>query len=353
MIDIVLQRYAFLALLAAGLFGASTPLSKLLVAGIGPFSLAGLLYLGSGFGLLAVWLVQRHRGRGVEREAPLERSDFPWLVGAVASGGIAAPVLLLWALSGTSASGASLLLSAEGVLTALIAVLVFREAVDTRVWVASLLLLVAGGMLAYLPATGFGVSLHALAVVGACALWGLDNNLTRPISGGDPVVIGMVKGLAAGSVNLAVGRLAGEAWPRLEYLTAAMTLGSLSYGASLLFYILALRHLGSARTAAHFGTAPFIGAILSVILLREPLTGTLIAAFGLTLASTWLVLGERHGHLHRHGPLEHNHRHTQDSHHQHEHEGGEGPEPHVHPHRHEPLSHTHGHLPDFHHRHRH
>lgn len=353
MIDTALQRYAFLALLAAALFGASAPLAKVLVAGIGPFSLAGLLYLGSGVGLLGVWVVRRHRDRGAEREAPLVRRDIPWLAGAVVSGGIAAPVLLLWGLSGTSASSASLLLSTEGVLTTLIAALVFREAVDARVWIASILLLAAGALLAYRPGATFGVSLHAIAVVGACVLWGVDNNLTRPISGGDPVVLGMVKGLMAGAVNLALGTMAAEVWPRLDYVIAAMALGSLSYGASLLFYILALRHLGSARTAAHFGTAPFIGAVLSIAFLHEPMTGTLLIAFFLMLASTWLILSERHAHSHVHDVLEHTHRHTHDAHHQHEHESGEGPEPHVHSHRHEAQSHSHPHLPDLHHRHRH
>lgn len=353
MINTGIQRFALLALLAAALFGASAPLSKLLLAGFGPLSLAAFLYLGSGLGLLVVWLLRRHRSQGVEKEAPLAGRDFLWLAGAVASGGVAAPVLLLWGLSGIPASGASLLLSTEGVLTTLISALVFREAVDGRVWVAAVLMLFAGSLLAYAPGVGVGLSVHALAVVAACGLWGLDNNLTRPISGGDPVVIAMVKGMAAGSVNLVLARLAGEVGPSPGYAAAALALGSLAYGASLLFYILALRHLGSARTAAHFGTAPFIGAILSVLLLGEPLSGTLLAAFGFMLVATWLVLTERHAHEHLHLPLEHAHRHIHDAHHRHPHDGSEGPEPHTHPHRHEPLLHDHPHLPDLHHRHSH
>jgi drug/metabolite transporter (DMT)-like permease len=172
MIDSALQRYAFLALLAAALFGASAPLSKLLVADVRPLSLAGLLYLGSGFGLLAVWLARRLRASAAQREAPLAGRHFLWLAGAVVSGGVAAPVLLLWGLSGMSASGASLLLSTESVLTTLIAAVIFREAVDGRVWIASLLMLAAGGLLAYAPDASFGLSVHALAVIAACALWG-------------------------------------------------------------------------------------------------------------------------------------------------------------------------------------
>jgi drug/metabolite transporter (DMT)-like permease len=352
MVDRNLQRFAFLALLAAALFGASAPLSKLLLIGIQPLSLAGLLYLGSGLGLLLIWIVRHGRGKG-DKEAPLMRHDLPWLAGAVITGGIAAPVLLLWGLSGVLASGASLLLSTEGVLTTLIAALAFREAVDVRVWIASTLMIAAGALLAYEPGASFGLSLHALAVVAACALWGLDNNLTRPISGGDPVVIAMVKGITAGSVNLVLGAFMGETWPALDYVGGALLLGSLSYGASLLCYILALRHLGSARTAAHFGTAPFIGAILSVILLGEPLTATVTGAFALMVAATWLVLTEQHGHAHVHEPMTHTHAHSHDAHHQHAHNGSEGPEPHTHKHQHDPLTHTHAHLPDLHHRHEH
>jgi len=353
MINREIQRFALLALFAAALFGASAPLSKRLLAGFGPLSLAAFLYLGSGLGLLAVWLLRRLRSRDVGKEAPLAGRDFVWLAGSVACGGIAAPVLLLWGLSGIPASGASLLLSTEGVLTTLISALAFREAVGGRVWAGAILMLFAGGLLAYSPGANVGLSVHALAVVAACGLWGLDNNLTRPISGGDPVVIAMVKGLVAGSVNLVLAHLAGEAGPSPAYATAALLLGSLAYGASLLFYILALRHLGSARTAAHFATAPFIGAILSVLLLGEPLTAPLLSAFGLMLVATWLVLTERHAHEHFHEPMEHAHRHVHDAHHQHPHDGSEGPEPHSHPHRHEALLHDHPHLPDLHHRHEH
>lgn len=353
MIDTSTQRFASLALVAAALFGASAPLSKMLLESMQPLSLAAFLYLGCGVGLSLVWLLQRFRRKGAGQGASLAGRDFLWLGGAVVSGGIAAPVMLLWGLSGISASGASLLLSSEGALTALIAALVFREAADPRIWVAAILLLLAGGVLAYAPGANFGLSVHALAVLGACALWGLDNNLTRPISGADPVLIAMVKGLAAGFANLVLSRLAGDAWPAPAPMAAAMLLGSLSYGASLFLYVLALRHLGSARTAAHFGTAPFFGALLAVILLGEPVTRPLLLACAIMLLATWLVLSERHAHVHVHEPLVHSHRHVHDAHHQHAHNGSEGPEPHTHSHRHEPVRHLHPHLPDMHHRHRH
>jgi len=351
MIDLSTQRYALLALAAAALFGASTPLAKLLQADITPGLLAGLLYLGSGAGLALVKLGLRF-GRHAP-EAPLQASDYSWLAGAVASGGVAAPLLLMWGLAGASASGVSLLLNLEGVLTALIAALVFREEVAGRIWFAAGLMLAAGLLLGYDAPAGFGLSLRMLAVIAACALWALDNNLTRRISAADPVSIAMIKGLAAGSVNIAAALAFGASFPSGLPLAGALLLGWLAYGVSLVLYIVALRHLGSARAASHFSTAPFIGAALSVGLLGEPVTSAFATAFLLMLAATWLVLTERHAHAHVHEPIGHEHLHTHDAHHQHAHRGDEGPEPHSHPHQHAPLAHGHAHLPDLHHRHRH
>ena len=351
MIDLATQRYALLALAAAALFGASTPLAKLLQADIAPALLAGLLYLGSGAGLALVKLALR-LGRHAA-EPPLQAGDIPWLAGAVASGGIAAPLLLMWGLAGATASGVSLLLNLEGILTALFAALVFKEAVAGRIWLAACLMLGAGLLLGYDPRAGFGLSLRTLAVIAACALWALDNNLTRRISAADPVNIAMIKGLAAGSVNIAAALAYGASLPAALPQAGALARGWVSYGISLVLYIVALRHLGSARAAAHFSTAPFIGAALAIGLLGEPMTAGFVTAFLLMLAATWLVLTERHRHAHVHEPLAHEHLHTDDAHHQHAHRGDEGPEPHSHPHRHEPLAHSHPHLPDLHHRHPH
>jgi drug/metabolite transporter (DMT)-like permease len=351
MIEFSIQRYALLALTAAALFGASTPFAKLLLGELSPFVLAGLLYLGSGVGLA---LLRLARGRGERAgEARLAAGDRGWLAGAIVSGGVVAPVLLLWGLSGSGAAETSLLLNFEGVMTALVAGLLFREAVGARVWLGLLIMLAGGLLLAYDPKAALAFSPQSLAIVGACAAWALDNNLTRKVAGADPVVTAMAKGLAAGGINLALGLALGGSFPAAITAIAAVALGFFAYGVSLVLFIYALRHLGAARTGAHFSTAPFIGAAIAVPLLGEPLTPALVAATALMAVATWLVLTESHGHEHLHRRLVHAHRHVHDEHHQHAHRGDEGPEPHAHEHVHEPVRHTHPHVPDLHHRHEH
>lgn len=354
-IDYRLQRHAGYALLAAALFGASTPVAKWLLANTSPLLLAGLLYLGSGLGLGLVRLIRARVSARLARplREELRGRQWLWLAGAVLSGGVVAPILLLWGLSGSAASSTSLLLNLEGVATTAVAALVFREAVSGRVWAGAVLMLVAACLLGYAPGTKFGFSLHALAVVGACIAWAFDNNLTRPISTQDPTAVALIKGLAAGSFNLALGFAVGGRLPDIGSTVAALGVGAISYGASLVLFILALRHIGSARTAAHFGTAPFVGVALSIVFLGEPMGSSFVAALVLMVAATWLVVSERHEHEHTHEATEHSHEHVRDGHHDHAHRGDEGPEPHTHSHRHEPRTHSHAHLPDIHHRHDH
>jgi drug/metabolite transporter (DMT)-like permease len=317
--------------------------------------LAGLLYLGSGVGLGAMLALRRILGRRAANrsEAPLARGDLLPLAGAVLAGGIAAPVALLWGLAGMHAADAALLLNFESILTTFIAAAIFREAVGGRVWLAAGVMLAAGTLLAYDPQASLRFSPHALAVVGACALWALDNNLTRAVSASDPLQIAAIKGAVAGSVNLALGLALGNAAPGIGVAGAALAIGFASYGLSLVLFIHALRHLGAARTAAHFGTAPFIGAAVAIALLGEPVTAALAAAAALMALATWLVLTETHAHEHTHAHLEHTHGHVHDEHHRHDHRGDEGPEPHAHAHVHLPINHAHPHLPDLHHRHDH
>jgi len=346
---------ALLALLAAILFGASAPLSKLLLASVQPITLAALLYLGSGVGVLLLRTLTNWRKTGPV-EAPLRKKDLPWLAGAVIAGGIAAPILLLLGLDRTPAATASLLLNFEGVATAIIALLIFKEAIGRRVVLAVALVTLASILLTWTAGEQFGISLGALAVIGATVLWGFDNNFTRNISGCDPLLIVMIKGLTAGSFNLALSASLGESFPGLLAAFLAMLLGSLSYGASIYLFILALRGLGAARTSTLFGTAPFAGAILAIILLREKPEGLFFPALVVMLIGAWLLLSEDHDHSHVHIPIchEHSHSHQDDHHdHAHPHEGDSTKEPHTHEHTHAYKRHTHQHSPDLHHRHEH
>ena len=356
-IDLSLQRYAFLALLAAALFGASTPLAKLLLAKTSPQILAGLLYLGSGLGLLALSIVRgaiRRRASATPKGFGLRGKDWGWLGGAILSGGVLGPLLLMWGLQTTLASSAALLLNVEGVLTTLVAGVLFSEAVDQRVWLAALVMLAGGVLLSYDPQAKFSFSVGSLAIVGACLMWAFDNNLTRNISAGDPGFIAMSKGLVAGGINLTLGLVQGGHLPPTLSLAGGLLLGFLSYGISLVLFILALRHLGSARTGAHFSTAPFFGATVAVFWLGEPASLLFILAAGLMVFATWLVLSERHEHAHNHEYLAHEHEHVHDEHHRHDHpDGSDGQQPHTHWHEHQLLTHAHKHLPDIHHRHGH
>ncbi|MGH7821371.1 MAG: EamA family transporter, partial [Candidatus Binatia bacterium] len=335
------------ALAAALLFGATTPAAKLLLDGVDPVVLAGFLYLGSG---LALGLLSLLRGR--RALAGLSRADLPWLAGAIASGGVLAPVALLWGLARIPASSASLLLSFEASFTALLAALLFREHVGARVAVALGAMTAAGALLA-----GGGLQAGELAgfaaVTLACLAWALDNNLTREIAHADARTIATLKGLFAGSVNLAAALAAGAELPALSGLGGALGVGAIGYGVSLSLYVVALRELGSSRTAGFFATAPVFGAALSVVWVGEPMTASLLAAAALMAAGVRVILSESHSHAHRHPPMEHAHRHVHDEHHRHPHEGGEAPEPHVHRHRHEEVVHEHPHAPDLHHRHGH
>ena len=338
------------ALASAALFGASTPLAKLLLGEVSPWLLAAILYLGSGLGL-AVWLALRPRA---QRPDLIASQDWPWLAGAIACGGVIAPVLLMYGLSLTDAGSAALLLNLEAALTAAIAWTAFRENVDRRVF-AGMVAIVAGGvLLAWEQAPRAGSLAGPLLVAAACLAWAIDNNLTRQVSGGDAVVIASLKGLVAGGINLALALAAGSALPPAGAAAAAGLLGLLGYGVSLVLFILALRDLGTARTGAYFSVAPFFGAALALALLGERPAEPFWIAAALMAAGVWLHLTERHEHLHAHEVLEHSHAHVHDAHHRHAHDfPWDGREPHVHRHRHEPLVHAHPHYPDLHHRHPH
>jgi drug/metabolite transporter (DMT)-like permease len=346
---------ALQALLAAILFGASAPLSKLLLGAVQPVPLAALLYLGSGAGAFLLLSFQHFRNRGRKVEANLTRKDLPWLAGALLAGGVAAPIILLLGLAHSPASTASMLLNFESVATTLIAVFFFKESIDRRIgWAIGLVTLAS----ILLTSTGnrWGVSLGALGVIGACFLWGLDNNFTRNISAKNPLMIVGIKGLGAGTFSLVLGILLRQSLPDTKVALLALLLGSISYGISIQLFIIALRAMGAARTSTLFGTAPFVGAILSLVLLRETPTILFWVALPFMLAGAWLMLAEKHIHTHFHAAAEHDHRHAHpDEHHLHANPGNvplvDGS--HSHEHVHAPLEHDHAHAPDIHHRHGH
>ncbi|HCY63676.1 MAG TPA: EamA family transporter [Oxalobacteraceae bacterium] len=343
------------ALLAAATFGASTPFSKMLVGQIAPVTLAGLLYLGSGLGLLVWFVIRAVSARSAQdASARLTRQDLPWLGGAIIFGGIAGPVLLMVGLTLTPASSASLLLNMEGVLTSLLAWFVFRENFDRRIFLGMVLIVAGGVVLSWGERPELGVPWGAIAIVAACLCWAIDNNLTRKISASDAVQIAGIKGLVAGAVNLSIAWVLALPMPALPSATMAAVVGFCGYGLSLVLFVLALRNLGTARTGAYFSAAPFVGAAISLAMLGEAPGGAFWLASALMGAGIWLHLTEKHDHLHTHEAMAHSHRHVHDEHHRHEHDfAWDGTEPHAHPHRHAPMTHAHSHYPDIHHQHKH
>lgn len=342
-----------LALGAAVLFGLSAPAAKWLVGAVDPWLLAGLLYLGSGMGLGLYALAGRVLGR-VPREAPIGRDDVRWLGAAILAGGVVGPVLLTYGLAAGTAVQSSLLLNLEGVFTALLAWSLFREHFGARNGVGMAAIASGAMVLSWNPSGTLALSASAVLVTAACLAWAIDNNLTRMVSGGDPVQIAALKGLVAGSINVLLALARGAAWPALPMTFGAAVVGFLGYGTSLVCFVLALRLLGTARTGAYFSTAPFVGALAGVLTLGEPVSPPLLVAATLMAIGVWLHLTERHAHEHQHEVLDHAHLHWHDEHHDHTHAAGPSPrEPHSHRHVHAPIRHSHPHYPDLHHRHRH
>ena len=333
------------ALLAALFFGASAPISKFLLGGVPPVLMAAFLYLGSGTGIFLVKLSQRWTAS--EKEAGIRRSDVKWLAGAIISGGILAPIVLMISLQNTPASTASLLLNFEGVGTTLIALFFFRESVSRRALAAIFVITLAGTFLSTNFAGGFSFSLGALGVILACVLWGVDNNFTRNISAKDPLTIVAWKGLVAGTFSLFLGLFLGQQLPSRTTILGILLLGFICYGLSTMLFIYSMRGLGAARTSALYGTAPLAGVLLSFIIFRDPISLLFIFAAALMAAGALLLANEEHAHFHIHMPVVHEHRHRHDEFHMHDASDRTHSHEHMHPH----TEHEHEHMPDIHHRH--
>ena len=340
--------FIFQALLAAIFFGASAPIAKLLLGDTAPIFLAAFLYIGSGTGIALVKLTQRMRSK--DAEAGIKPPDIKWLAGAIISGGILAPIVLMISLQNTPASTASLLLNFEGVGTTLIALLFFKESIGRRAWTAIIVITMASVFLSTDFKSGFGLSLGALGIILACVLWGADNNLTRNISGKDPLAIVAWKGLVAGTFSFFLALLLGNPFPAVKTILGTLILGFVSYGLSTMLFIRSMRGLGAARTSALYGTAPLAGVLLSIVIFGELPSFFFIIAAILMIGGALLLINEQHGHSHVHTALFHEHSHKRDDP-AHGHDEVEGV--HSHEHEHPAEEHAHDHMPDIHHRHGH
>lgn len=343
----------FIALFSAILFGASTPLAKLFINDVNPILLAGLLYLGSGIGLLLIRIIKDLKWQ----KTNLLKKDWLWFIGSIIFGGILAPIFLMLGLENTQASMASLLLNFESVLTALLAWIVFKEHTDKKIILGMGLIVIGGVLLSFPSSLSLTRFFGSLMIICACLFWAIDNNLTRNISNGDALFIAGFKGLIAGIVNVLIALFFIKAQLPLSFqIGYIMLIGFFGFGVSLVLFVLALRGLGTARTGAYFSTAPFIGALIAIIILGESSSFLFWIAAGLMAVGVWLHLSETHQHEHTHEPLYHSHKHVHDKHHKHDHDflwDENSDKAHTHPHQHERLKHSHPHYPDIHHRHRH
>ncbi|MBN2733924.1 MAG: EamA family transporter [Methanomicrobiaceae archaeon] len=347
------------AILAAVLFGGCAPIAKYLLDGIEPIILAGLLYLGSGFGLLAYLVLNRIlSGKRDLIEASLQKSDIPWLFGVVFFGGFLAPVILMYSLVMTPAATASLLLNFEAVATTIIAFFFFREAIGKQIWAALGLITLSCIILTWDPQGNLGFSIYAFGILICCTLWALDNNFSRNISSKDPVPIVCIKGLGAGTLSVIAGLFIGQSLPPLNVVITAMMVGFFAYGGlTSVLFLLALREIGTSRTGSFLAIAPFFGVAISFVMYSDNLGMSFILSLPLMIAGACLLIFEKHSHMHHHNAKTHEHRHRHNLHHIHEHglndplitSSGE----HSHVHSHVETDHEHSHTPDIHHRHKH
>jgi drug/metabolite transporter (DMT)-like permease len=345
------------ALLAALLFGASIPLSKILLNWANPLPLASFLYLGSGIGLFLFQIIKKLFKKQTSTEAGLNKADMPWLIGAILTGGVAAPILVLFSLKTTPASTASLVLNFETVATAMIALLFFKEAVGKRIWVSVICITLGSIIITWNFENHWGLSVGIIGIILACVCWGLDNNFTRNISSKNPFTIAIIKGISAGLISLLLAFLFKNPFPNIKIIFIAMLLGFFSYGFSIVLFVYAMRELGSARTSSLFGAAPFIGTILSFIIFKNVPNITFIISLPIMILGAVLLFRERHLHEHIHELKEHNHSHShEDKHHNHVHIVEDIKADtiyHSHLHAHDKTRHSHLHTPDIHHRHTH
>lgn len=339
-----------LAVLAAACYGISSPVSKLLLQELPPAFMAALLYLGAGLGMAAVNLFKNKKT--VEaKEASMTKREWPYIIGMVALD-IAAPIALMFGISMTTPANASLLNNFEIVTTSLIALLIFKEAVGRRMWIAIALITLSSAILSFEDISSLSLSFGSLLVLAACVCWGFENNCTRMLSLKDPMQIVVVKGFGSGGGALFIAIAIQEYSFNALYIFLALLLGFFAYGLSIYFYILAQRELGAARTSAYYAVAPFIGVGLSFVVFGQPITQAFVIALVIMVLGAYFAAVEKHKHTHIHEVFEHEHRHNHlDGHHNHKHDYTVTE--HSHLHKHERQIHEHNHTPDMHHVHIH
>lgn len=341
----------YLAILAAALYGISSPLSKLLLVKIPPTLMAALLYIGAGIGALIINSAYRRNGKN-QIEAMLTKKEIPYVIGMVFLD-IAAPVFLMIGLTKATPANVSLLNNFEIVATAIIALLIFKEAIGKRMWIAISLITLASIILSFEDLSSFSFSIGSLFVIIACVCWGVENNCTRMMSLKDPLKIVIVKGFGSGIGSLIIALTLKQYSSDLVYILMALLLGSISYGLGIYLYIMAQRELGAARTSAYYAVAPFIGVLLSIIIFGQNITTSFIIALAIMISGAYFAAVEQHNHIHIHDKTTHEHRHNHnDNHHTHTHDYNVDGE-HSHIHTHENIEHRHKHTPDMHHTHSH
>ena len=341
----------FFAILAAALYGISAPVSKLLLKEIPPALMAALLYLGAGFGMLIIHIFKslQHQKKA---EASITAQELPYILGMIFLD-IAAPILLMLGLTYTTSANVALLNNFEIVATSLIALLLFKEVVGKKMWLAIILITFSSLVLSVKDYSSFSFSIGSIFVLIACVCWGFENNCTKMLSMKDPNQIVIIKGFGSGIGALIIAYLCRQYSNNLIYILLTFVLGFVAYGLSIYFYIYAQRDLGAARTSAYYATAPFIGVLISWGIFHDRITVNFLIALAIMLFGTFFAATEIHKHKHFHEELIHDHKHSHiDGHHTHEHEDGFTGE-HSHEHIHKPLIHNHNHTPDSHHNHIH
>lgn len=276
------------AILAAALYAVNIPLSKLLLEHVEATTMAGLLYLGAGIGMLLVGIAAMIFGKGNKKE-PLTRKELPYTVAMVVLD-IAAPILLMFGIAGTNSANVSLLSNFEIVATSLIALTVFHETISKRLWFAIVLVTAASIMLSFEGRGAFLFNKGSMFVLGACVCWGFENNCTKMISNKNSEEIVMIKGCFSGLGSLFVAFLLGEHFPAAKWAAAALVLGFVAYGLSINFYIMAQKELGAAKTSAYYSIAPFLGVAFGMILLRERPALRFYSALAIMAVSTVIMV---------------------------------------------------------------